>query len=260
MGNSNSFGSFKATLYGYNTRTYNREPCAECNDKGKYEHFSCDACKHRPYPVEKVPARPKYELIKDEHGVLLLQRAGFAKWDLKNFSQISFEECGTEEGVIQLVVKPEKKLYHTRWITQRKQMPSLSFVDERVRNKYRLVGISLRVSAEESRKLEEELSKPEYGLNVLPKKADDRVVPKKTESRDLKVLQSILDEAGIPDAGHRRLAAPSPVTIEAPDTSSFTAYTLLFSGILFAGFLLTKCLRKRNRHRRSFTREDEGAL
>merc|ERR1711964_762327 len=116
--------------------------------------------------------------------------------------------------------------------------------------------MSLYVSGEESRKLEEELRKPEYGLNVLPKKAEDRV-----ESRGrLKVLESILDEAGMPDAGHRRLAAPSPVTVEAPDTPSFTAYTLLFSGILFAGFLLTKCLRKRNHHRRSFTREDEGAL
>merc|ERR1711964_35316 len=105
-------------------------------------------------------------------------------------------------------------------------------------------------------KLKEELRKPEYGLNVLPKKTEDRV-----ESRgSLEVLQSILDEAGMPDAGHRRLAAPSTVTVEAPDTSSFTAYTLLFSGILFAGFLLTKCLRKRNLHRRSFTREDEGAL
>jgi len=280
MGNSTSLGSFTTTLYGYDKSTYEQEPCAECNDRAKYDcKFSCDECKPRP---EEVPVPytseivPTYEIIKVKHELLLQtvpqkwnngeKLNGYAKWNLNNF-HISFEE-----GAIRLLAKPERKLYYTNKERVQIIYDHYGIGAKRryypVSDNYRIVGISLDlydVSGEESRKLEEELRKPEYGLNISPKKADDRVVPKKTEDRlesrgSLKVLESISDEGGIPDAGHRRLAAPSPVTVEAPDTSSFTAYTLLFSGILFAGFLLTKCLRKRNRHRRSFTREDEGAL
>merc|ERR1712096_73066 len=170
-------------------------------------------------------------------------------YNIKSFSKISINE-----RTIVFHANPERILFHSEYRYNKRYREKCDHSED-----YRIRRITLHCK-KQIKKIEEELRKPEYGLNVVSRKADDRVVPKKTGSRDLKVLQSILDEAGIPDAGHRRLAAPSPVTIEAPDTPSFTAYTLLFSGILFAGFLLTKCLRKRNLHRRSFTREDEGAL
>jgi len=238
---------------------------------------TCSACKGLPDSSHRGKSvfKSRYNIMKDDRGELVL-RGNYSKYNIKDrFSKITIIE---NENAIILEVKPcdypiyYERRYNFRYNTldrfTRVETGQSGMDYDREETNLRKIKL-LGVSKHQSDELEKELRKPEYGVNFVTRKADDGVESRRLLQENARVhsvpatpLESILDEAGIPDAGRRRLAAPS--VIAAPDTPSVASYALLFSGLLFVGFLLGKCLRKRNCRRGPSIHDDhdddEGSL